>query len=442
MEHKEFNYRNLEDLKKECERLGVRLNFSTNMKLFERKVNINGLVTPNSIAFHPMEGCDGTKEGSPAELTMRRYQRFAKGGPGLIWVEAVAAVREGRANPKQLWIHKENIEEFKKLHKTIISSAQEEFGQNFRPVTIVQLTHSGRFSKPNNDFEPIIAHQDPYINARYKNENIAHIITDEELEQLEDQFVEAALLVKEAGFDGVDIKACHRYLSSELLSAFDRQGKYGGSFEGRTRFIINTIDKVKKAVGEDFIIASRMNIYDGIQYPYGWGVDKDNPLIADFTEPKKLISMLYDRGVRLLNLTMGTPYYNPHVNRPYDKGGYVPPEHPLEGISRLMNGIGTMQKEFSNMVIVGTGFSYLREFSANLGAGVLENSQATLIGYGRAAFAYPDLVKDILIKGQMDRRKCCITCGKCSEIMRVNGTTGCVIKDAKIYGPIYREYIG
>lgn len=437
MEYKEFNYSNIEEVKEECRKLDINLRFSENMEVFKKPVNVNGKIIPNSIAFHPMEGCDGKRDGSPGQLTIRKYQRFARGGAGLIWLEAVAVVHEGRANPRQLWIHKENIEEFKKLYNTIVSSAQEEFGKDFTPITIVQLTHSGRFSKPNNGFEPIIARKDPYIDSRYNNENIAHTITDEELEQLEDRFVEAALLVKEAGFHGVDIKACHRYLNSELLSAYKRDGKYGGSFEGRTRFFINVIDKVKAAVGDDFIVASRMNIYDGIQYPYGFGVDKEDYLELDLTEPKKLISMLYDRGVRLMNLTMGTPYYNPHVNRPYNKGGYLSPEHPLKGVERLTNGIGEIQRCFPNRVIVGTGYSYLRQFSTNLGAGTLENGLATLIGYGRQAFAYPNLAKDILTNNVMDKSKCCITCGKCTEIMRNNGTTGCVIRDAKVYLPIY-----
>lgn len=441
MEHKEFNFVSLDAVKDECERIGVNLPFSNNMDVFKKQVNVNGFLTPNSIAFHPMEGCDGKADGSPDELTIRRYKRFAKGGAGLIWFEAVSVVPQGRANPRQLWIHKENVGEFKKIFQTIMDTAHEEHGNDYNPLCIMQLTHSGRFSRPVESYAPIIACENPYINSRYNNEDIAHVITDEELETLEDKFVEAALLAKEAGFHGVDVKACHRYLNSELLAAFTRKGKYGETFEGRTRFMINVVDKIKAKLGDDFIIASRMNIYDGIAYPYGWGVDREDYLKIDFTEVKQLISMLSERGIRLLNLTMGTPYYNPHVNRPYDKGGYLPPEHPMEGVARLINGIGEIQKAFPEIKIVGTGYSWLRQFSANLGAGVLEKGMASLIGFGRESFAYPDFPRDILTKGIMEKNKCCITCGKCTEIMRANGgTPGCVIRDSAVYAPIYNTY--
>jgi 2,4-dienoyl-CoA reductase-like NADH-dependent reductase (Old Yellow Enzyme family) len=439
MEHKEFNYKNLEQLREECKSFDLQLYFSDNLDIFKKTVNVNGVTIPNSIAFHPMEGCDGKLDGSPDELTIRRYKRFAKGGAGLIWFEAVSVVPEGRASSRQLWIHKQNVHEFKKIYNLIIDNAHEEFGNNFTPVCIMQLTHSGRFSKSSKGFEPIIACENPQINERYKNENIAHIITDIELEALEDKFVEAAVLANEAGFDGVDVKACHRYLNSELLAAYTRKGVYGESFAGRTRFTLNVVDKIKARLGNDFIIASRMNIYDGIPYPYGFGVDREDYLKLDLTEPKRLIGELNKRGVKLINLTMGTPYYNPHVNRPYDKGGYIPPEHPLEGIQRLVNGIGEIQKEFPDMAIVGTGYSWLRHFSSNLGAGSLENGLATLIGFGREAFAYPQFAKDILEKGEMDKNRCCIACGKCAEILRAGGTSGCVIRDASVYSHIYKQ---
>lgn len=440
MEHREFYYNNLDEIEAECKRFGLNLPFSSNMEVFKNKVNVNGFSVPNSIAFHPMEGCDGKRDGSPGELTIRRYKRLAKGGAGLIWFEAVAVVHEGRANPRQLWIHRENVDRFKELFETIMDTAHEEQGEDFNPLCIMQLTHSGRFSSPDDGFAPIIPCENPYINSRYNNENIAHVVRDEELEALEDRFVEAALLAKEAGFHGVDVKACHRYLNSELLGAFTRSGRYGETFEGRTRFMLNIVDKIKSKLGEDFIVTTRMNIYDGIPYPYGWGTDREDYLKADLMEPKRLISLLYERGVRLINLTMGTPYYNPHVNRPYDKGGYMPPEHQLEGVERLINGIGEIQRTFPGLAVVGTGYSWLRQFSANLGAGVLENGLATIIGFGRESFAYPNFAKDILTQGEMNRKQCCIACGKCTEIMRANGTTGCVIRDSEVYAPIYNTY--
>ncbi len=265
------------------------------------------------------------------------------------------------------------------------------------------------------------------------------VISDDEIEQLEEKFVKAATLAKKAGFHGVDIKACHRYLNSELLSAFTRKGKYGGDFEGRTRFLVNVIGKIKDKLGRDFIVTTRLNIYDGIPYPYGWGMDKNSETGMDLDEPKKLVKLLNEKGVEIINLTMGTPYYNPHVNRPYDSGGYVPDEHPLKGVARMTKGIAEIQKSVPQIAVVGTGYTYLRQFSPYLAAGSLESKDVTLVGYGREAFAYPNYAKDILQNGYMQKEKCCIACGKCTEIMRAGGTAGCVIKDSEIYAKIYRR---
>jgi 2,4-dienoyl-CoA reductase-like NADH-dependent reductase (Old Yellow Enzyme family) len=441
MSFKEFNYSSLEEVIHESESMGLGLHFSNNLKFLAKQVKVQDFNVPNSLAFHPMEGCDGKLDGSPDELTIRRYERFSRGGAGLLWFEAVAVVSDGRAYPRQLWIYEDNLAEYQRLFENIIRNAQEEYGKDFTPLCIMQLTHSGRFSKPEGKPAPIIAYHNPYLDTKYKIDESTTVIGDDELEQLEDKFVDAAVLAQKAGFHGVDVKCCHRYLNCELLSGFTRKGRYGETFEGRTRFLLNVIDKIKARLGSKFIVTTRMNIYDGIPYPFGWGVDKEDYLKLDLSEPIKLIQMLYDRGVRLINLTMGTPYYNPHVNRPYDKGGYTPGEHQLAGVGRLVNGIGGIQKAVPGMAVVSTGYSWLRQFSQNLGAGSLENGLATFVGYGREAFAYPDFARDILQGGSLKKEKCCIACGKCTEIMRAGGTAGCVIRDAKVYAPLYKKYV-
>lgn len=439
MEFKEFGYESLEDLIADAQAQGLSLNFSTNLKLLKKEVKVGDVVIPNSMAIHPMEGCDGKADGTPDELTVRRYERFARGGAGLLWFEAVAVVHEGRANPRQLWINEENQSEFERIYEIIVRNAQAELGEDFKPVSIMQLTHSGRYSKPYGKLAPIIACHNPYLDKHQGIDPDLPVISDDELERLEDKFVNAAVLAQKAGFQGVDVKSCHRYLNSEFLSAFTRKGRYGESFEGRTRFLLNVIDKIKSRLGSKFIVTTRMNICDVIPYPYGWGVDKDDCNKYDLTEPIKLVQQLQKRGVKIVNLTMGNPYYNPHVNRPFDKGPYVPQEHPLEGVARLVNGIGEVQKAVPEMVIVGTGFSWLRHLSQYLAAGALEKGLATIIGYGREAFAYPDFAKDIIQSDSMKKEKCCIACGKCSQIMRGGGRAGCVIRDSKVYAPIFNE---
>jgi 2,4-dienoyl-CoA reductase-like NADH-dependent reductase (Old Yellow Enzyme family) len=233
----------------------------------------------------------------------------------------------------------------------------------------------------------------------------------------------------------VDIKACHRYLTSELLASFNREGKYGGSFENRTRFLLNIIDKIKAHVGIDVTI--RMNACDAIPYPFGWGTDiNGNP---DLDEPCRLIRILWEKGVHMVNITTGNPYYNPHIGRPSDVGPYVASEHPIESAARMLNIIRVMKAAAPGMTVVGTGFSWFREFGANIATGCIEKGWMDMAGFGRQSFAYPDFARDIITSGTMLRNKCCITCTKCTELMRFGGQAGCVVRDSKIYLPLWRE---
>lgn len=436
MSFQEFHYSTLQQIIDEAEVLGIKIYCSKNMELFNKPVTVNGITIQNSLAAHPMEGCDGTCDGSPGDLTYKRYDNLARGGSGLIWAEATAVVPEGRANPRQLWIHEDNLSGFQRLNEVICKSSHD-FNPDFKPVCILQLTHSGRFSRPEGRPAPVIACSNPYFKAGTEE---GHVITDDELEKLEEKFEEAACLAFKAGFHGVDIKCCHRYLLSELLSAFTRKGKYGETFEGRTRFLTNVIKRIKSRLGSNFIVTTRINIYDGIPYPYGWGTDERDFRKPDLEEPVKLVTRLYLSGVEIINVSMGTPYYNSHVNRPFNKGGYVPDEHPLIGVARLINGAGEIQKAVPEIAVVGTGYSWFRQFAPYFAAGTLENGLARIIGFGRQAFANPCFASDILSGLPMAAEKSCLACGKCSDIMRAGGPAGCVVRDAATYLPVFKKY--
>ncbi|MBQ4322821.1 MAG: flavin oxidoreductase/NADH oxidase, partial [Clostridia bacterium] len=221
---------------------------------------------PNRIAIQPMEGCDATKEGEPDELTVRRYDRFAESGAGLVWAEAVAIVKEGRANPRQLYISEKTLDSLKRMNERIREISLKKNG--YAPVIIMQATHSGRYSKPEGSPAPLIAYNNPIFEKDSPIDK-SRIITDDKLFELEEQYGKAAKMAEEAGFDGIDIKCCHRYLNSELLSAYMREGAFGGSFENRTRLLRNGIKNATDATGKDFIVTTRMNVYDGFEYPYG-----------------------------------------------------------------------------------------------------------------------------------------------------------------------------
>ena len=221
---------------------------------------------PNRVCFQPMEGCDCREDGAPSELTIEKYIKAAKSGAGLVWFEANAVCPEGRTNPRQMMLTRENLPEFKKLISDMRSIAADEMGVN--PVFILQLTHSGRQS-----IRPMIAYRNPvYEERRPASDDM--IVTDEYLDTLPAKYAESARLAIEAGFDGVDVKSCHGYLFQELLSAFTREGKYGGSFENRTKLYLDSIRAVKAAVPEDFLITTRLSVSDMVKKPYGFGTDE------------------------------------------------------------------------------------------------------------------------------------------------------------------------
>lgn len=437
MAFEKFHYKSLTELTDTLKEQGYPLPAREDYSVLATPVVIGGKTIPNRIAYQPMEGCDGTFSGSPDTLTVRRYRRFAKGGPGLIWFEATAITEDGRANPRQLWLREENKEDFRAIVRMIKDTCREENG--FEPLVIMQATHSGRYSKPHGKPEPIIAYNNPIFEGD-KPLSPDHIITDERLRELEEDMVRSALLAQEVGFDGVDVKCCHRYLNCELLSAYNRPGEYGGSFENRTRFYLNCVRKVKKAVRSDFIVTSRLNVYDGFPYPYGFGVAPGEDLTPDMTEAKKLIGLLAQEGIELIDITMGNPYFNPHVNRPFDGGPYVPQEHPLLGVGRMLHYTGELQKAYPQLKIICSGTSYLREYLPNIGAGLVEEGMTSLVGIGRMAFAYPDFAKDV-VAGKIEKNKVCITCGMCSMIMRNGSTPGCVVRDGEVYLPLFKEHV-
>lgn len=438
--HARFQFASLAELAETIDRLGVKVPLAEKLDILATPTQYGSLAVPNRLAINPMEGCDGEPDGRPGPLTIRRYERFAAGGAGLLWVEACAVAPEGRANPLQLWLTRDNLASYQALVQRIHAVAQESMGASFRPVTVLQLTHSGRYSKPEGTPAPLIAHHS-LIDSRSSVTPETPILTDEYLDRLQDAYVEAALLAREAGFDAVDIKACHRYLLSELLASFTRDGsRYGGSYENRTRFIREVVAKVRAAVPE-MEVTSRLNIYDALEYPYGWGVDQQTGK-PNLSEPLTLIGQLMEQGYRGINITQGNPYYNPHFNRPYDlpiEGGYLPEEHPLESLARFLTITRAVQETYPALTVIGSGYSWLRQYFPYVAAAAIEQGWTSMVGVGRLAFAYPSFAKDLLTTGQLDPKKACIACSRCTQMMRDGVKAGCAVRDAQVYGPIFRE---
>lgn len=430
-------FTSLDDFHTQNTELCTDIPFCANTSVLAEEFHLGGLTFKNRLAAQAMEGCDGTPDGRPGELTERRYGRFAEGGAGLIWFEATAVMAEGRANPRQLYINETTLDSFKKLVENIKETAVKATGRE--PVIIMQATHSGRYSKPNGTPAPLIAYNNPIFekDAPIPKERI---VSDAYLDRVGAALVRGAELAERAGFDGVDIKCCHRYLNSELLSAYEREGRYGGSFENRTRLLRESIKGAISVCKKDFTVTSRLNVYDGFPYPYGFGVSADGSLDFDPTEPARLIKELYSLGVRILNITMGNPYFNPHVNRPFALGPYAPTEHPLTGVARVLEGTARLKELVPEMALICSAVSYLGVAAPGVVSAYIKEGKFDIAGFGRTVFANPQFANDIIKDGAIDKSKICICCSKCTEIMRAGGTPGCVIRDKEVYAPIYRKY--
>jgi 2,4-dienoyl-CoA reductase-like NADH-dependent reductase (Old Yellow Enzyme family) len=432
-----FAFKAAEALRRKAEALGISLPFDDDIRILLEETEIGGRRAPNRIAAQPMEGCDGTPDGAPTDLTMRRYERFGAGGAGLIWAEATSVAADGRANPRQLRICPATETGFSELVRVTREAARRRFGARHDPYLVLQLTHSGRFSKTAREGERRVACFNPHFDRE-----ALPVWTDEQLDGVRETFVDAARLAARAGFDAVDIKACHGYLVHELLGAHTRaNSRFGGPFEHRVRLLLDIVAAVRTAV-PGVAVAVRMNATDGVPFPHGFGAAPDGSAGINLDEPKQLALLLRQAGCVLLNVTAGIPTHVPHLNRPFDRpvAGTLPsPEHPLVGVSRLLGLAAAIQEEVRPVPVVSTGLSWLRQFWPPVAAGLLKAGGAGFAGVGRGMFAYPDAAADLMTRGSLDPVKCCIACSRCTELMRLGSTAGCAVRDHPLYSSLHRN---
>ncbi len=451
MVHEKFHYKSVEEIQAKAAELGVHIPFGKDTAVLAQPLKAGRVTLANRMGIAPMEGADSLPDGSPSELTTRRYVREAVGKSAVIWFEAIAIVPEGRSSAHQLMLTEENLEAYKVFTAAIKEAGRKANG--FEPYLIMQANHSGRYSNPGGKPAPMIAYRHPeYEKLRPADDSC--IVSDDYLKSLEEKFGQAARLAREAGFDAIDIKSCHGYLLAELSSAYNRSGLYGGSYENRTRLLKNGILAAKAWENDTFQVTARIGIFDGYAWPYGFGVSSSTPFAPgrfgargegakpDLIEPIKLVGELHDRyGLSMVNLTMGNPYVTTHVTRPFDGGKYVPEEHPLYGIARMINGIGQVKKAVPDMVISASGPSYLRQYSDLFSAGAIEEGLCDAMLFGRMSFADPEFAKQIIEEGRIDPKKTCVACGKCGDLIRAGKPTGCVVRDSQNYLNYYKEYM-
>jgi len=419
-------------------------------------IHAGSIKVGNRIVAQPMEGWDGTPDGRPTELTFRRWERFGGSGAKLIWGgEAVAVRHDGRANPNQLVMNQHSQADLGRLRETLVAAHKRAVGSDADLLIGLQLTHSGRYSRPNahDRPEPKILYHHPILDRRLNIPADYPVLTDQELREIIDDFHEAAIVAAQAGFDFVDIKHCHGYLGHELLSAHTRDGEFGGSFENRTRFLREVVTAIH-AASPNLSIGVRLSAFDTIPFrkdssaeqcgvpeatggliPFHWGfgVNAENPLEPDLSEPIKFLSLLRELGVRLVNISAGSPYYNPHIQRPASyppSDGYSAPEDPLAGVARQMNVTRELKQQFPELVVVGSAYSYLQEFLPYVAQAAIRDGWTDCVGLGRMLLAYPSLLLDVIDGRPLQRKSVCRTFSDCTTAPRAGLPSGCYPLDA------------
>jgi 2,4-dienoyl-CoA reductase-like NADH-dependent reductase (Old Yellow Enzyme family) len=424
-------------------------------------VTINGKRVGNRYAVQPMEGWDGTTGGGITDDVRRRWRRFGESGAKVICGgEAMAVHPDGRANPHQLIISDSTKADLAELRTLLTQAHAERFGSTDDLVIGFQLTHSGRFCKPQGEPAPRVAYRHPLLDLRFGVHDDAQIMSDGEVEQLVQKYVDAAKIARDVGADFVDIKHCHGYLLHEFLSAHTRPGRYGGSFENRTRILHEIVSGIRNS-GNNIDIAVRLSAFDTVPfrpnpalsqpgksgpgipedfsqhlpYRYGFGVNVSNPTEADLGESYQFARLCLDLGVRILNLSAGSPYYNPHIQRPAaypPSDGYLPPEDPLIGVARQIQAVRALRESLNArgaervpMLIIGCAYSYLQGYLPHVGQSVLRQGWADLIGLGRMVLAYPSILAEAIQTGALNPKLICRTFSDCTTAPRNGLVSGC-----------------
>ena len=431
------------------ERSGIPLQFDETVDpsgALAQPIDVDQIRVGNRFCILPMEGWDGTTSGEPSDLTRRRWRNFGVSGAKFMWGgEAVAIRHDGRANPNQLMLTPSTKASIAQLRDELVGAHRERFGSNADGDLYLglQLTHSGRFARPDvwDKSAPLAACHHPILDKRFAGG--VRVLTDDEIARIVEDYAAAARLAYACGYQFVDAKACHGYLGHEMLGATTRPGKYGGSLENRMRFMTEIIQAMRSAAPGLGVVV-RVSIFDvvphrkgpdgvGVPEPLtgdepGFGVMRGDDMDRALDDGRALLAHLEGLGVKWICISGGSPYYNPHVQRPAffpPLDGYEPPEDPLRGVARQIDATARLKRDFPNLVFVGSAYSYLQEWLPNVGQYNVRNGLADFVGLGRVALSYPELPADVLSGKPLRRTAICRTFSDCTTGPRMGMVSGC-----------------
>ncbi len=421
------------------------------------QARVNGKSIGNRWAIHPMEGWDGTESGRPTEEVYRRWRRFGESGAKLIYGGEAMAVRpDGRANPNQLMILPSTQSDLEDLREELVKAHRERYGSVDDLVIGFQLTHSGRFCRPNEKsrWEPRVAYRHPLLDRRFHVDRDEQVLSDAEVESLIDSYIEAAQVAANAGADFVDIKHCHGYLLHEFLSAHTRPGRYGGPFENRTRVLREIVAGIRDS-GNEIDLGVRLSAFDFVPfrpdpersirgklgpgipeefsellpYRYGFSTHPDQPVEYELSETHQFVQLCHELGVKILNVSCGSPYYNPHIQRPAaypPSDGYPPANDPLIDVARQIDVVRQIRQAAPpDLIVVGSGYSYLQDFLPHVAQHVVRENWVDVVGIGRMVLSYPEILADATSKGELATKLICRTFSDCTTAPRNGLKSGC-----------------
>jgi len=367
--------------------------------------------TANRFVSQAMESNDGENGGKVSELGYQRYRKLASGGWGIIIVEALSVTGNHLARKNGMILNKENLDSFKKLTETIKK-------ENPEAVVLFQVTHSG--SKSNPDFsESVSVCPNPANGSR--------VLATDEIQKIQDQFVESTILSEKAGADGVDFKMCHGYFGAEMLRPSNtRDDKWGGSFENRTRFLREGISRIREQLTDKyFILGSRISMYEALRG--GCGAAGPDDIIEDLTEQMKLLQVMNALNMDYVNVSAGIPGVTSEVTRPLKGSKYLYLNH----FRYARTAKKFLEQLQSPMKVIGSAYSILKEEALTLGDENIDKGYTDFVGWGRQSFADPLMPKKVANEEPVNW---CIACSGCSNLMMAQEHDGCIV-----HNPYYKE---
>lgn len=414
------------DFQSYLERSGIEIPFDAVVEVGEGAplasgVSAGDLEIGNRWAILPLEGWDSELDGRPTEKSIARWAAFGRSGVKTIWGESAAVRPEGRSTPSQLLVSEHTVDGLRRLREAAGNAHADVFDGADDLKVGIQVTHSGRFSRPapSGEAAPVTVRHHPYLDEKLGVPPEAPLMSDDQLHGLIEDYVAAAKILDQAGFDFVDLKACHGYLGHELLGAFDRPGEFGGSYENRTRFLKTVATRVKTNT-PNLKLALRLSAFDTVvhtagdggvgapitadRYRFWFGTDESGHEI-DLTEPILLLTDLREIGVDLICVTGSSPHNSWHYQRPAlisKPGEYTTPEDPLVGVARHIRVTSELRAAVPGIVTVGSGYSYLQQWLPNVAQAAVRRGMTDIVGVARMHLAYPGLISDSLTGRPLD----------------------------------------